>query len=589
MGQFFKFLFASCLGTILAGLVLSFVAFSMVGGLIASSEKTAPVSSNSVLEFKFDQPIPERTNNLEMNPFDIDNQYILGLQDYITSIERAKNDNDIKGIFLNLEFGGTGLATASALRDALVDFKESGKFIIAYSKYYTQGAYYLGSVADKVYINPVGNLDLHGLSAMTPFYKSMLDKVGVEMKVFYAGKFKSATEPFRRYEMSDESKLQLRAFLDPAFNDFLQDIATSRNKTVAELRGYADDLLIRTADDAVKYGLVDKVAYIDEIQAEMRELIGLEDEDKVPGINFADYHKATKPTLDLSIKNKIAVVYAEGAINMGEGDPGTTGDEKYVKILQKVRKDDKIKAIVLRVNSPGGSPVASENIWRELELSQAAGKKVVVSMGDYAASGGYYISCGADKIYAEENTLTGSIGVFMMIPNTHELMADKIGMTFDTVKTTRNSQGLNTYFDMSQAEKDFLNGNIQSTYALFKKRVAEGRGMTEAAVEEIAQGRVWSGEDGKRVGLVDELGGLNDAIAEAANLAGLEEYRTTEYPRVKEPLQQFIEELTGEDKAITHKILQQEMGSFYPHYKQVKQMMSMKGVQATLPVMVELK
>jgi protease-4 len=589
MGQFFKFLFASCLGTILAGLVLSFVAFSVVGGMVASAEKTAPVSSNSVLEFKFDQAIPERTNNLEMNPFDLENQYILGLQDYITSIERAKTDDDIKGIFLNLEFGGTGLATASALREALVDFKESGKFIIAYSKYYTQGAYYLGSVADKVYINPVGNLDMHGLSAMTPFYKSMLDKVGVEMKVFYAGKYKSATEPFRRYEMSDESKLQLRAFLDPAFDSFLQDIATSRGKTVAELRNYTDDLLIRTADDAVKYGLVDKTAYYDEIQAEMRELIGMEDDDKVPGINFADYHKATKPSLDFSVKNKIAVVYAEGAINMGDGEPGSVGDEQYVKILQKVRKDDNIKAIVMRVNSPGGSPVASENIWRELELSQEAGKKVVVSMGDYAASGGYYISCGADKIYAEDNTLTGSIGVFMMIPNTHELMADKIGMTFDTVKTTRNSQGLNTYFDMSQAEIDFLNGNIQSTYALFKKRVAEGRNMTEEAVEAVAQGRVWSGADGKRVGLVDELGGLDDAIAEAATLAGLEEYRTTEYPRVKEPLQKFLEEITGEDKAITHKILQQEMGEFYPHYKRVKEMMSMKGVQATLPVMVELK
>lgn len=589
MGQFFKFLFASCLGTILAGIALSFVAFSVVGGMVASTEQVKPVSTNSVIEFNFAQPIPERTNNLEMNPFDIKNQYVLGLQDYIKSIEHAKTDDDIKGIFLNLEFGGAGLATASALREALVDFKESGKFIIAYSKYYTQGAYYLGSVADKVYINPVGNVDMHGLSAMVPFYKTMLDNVGVEMKVFYAGKFKSATEPFRRYEMSDESKMQLRAFLDPAFDSFLQDIATSRGKTVAELRALTDDLLIRTPDDAVKYGLVDKTAYYDEIQAEMRELIGLEDDNKIPSINFADYYKATKPGLNLSIKNKIAVIYAEGAINMGEGDPGTVGDDKYVKILQKVRKDDKIKAIVMRVNSPGGSPVASENIWRELELAQEEGKKVVVSMGDYAASGGYYISCGADKIYAEDNTLTGSIGVFMMIPNTRELMADKIGMTFDTVLTTNNSQGLNTYFDMSQAEIDFLNGNIQSTYALFKKRVAEGRNMTEAQVEEIAQGRVWSGTDGKSVGLVDEIGGLNEAIASAADLAGLSEYRTTEYPRVKEPLQQLLEEFTGEDKSITHKILQQEMGELYPHYKNIKTIMNMKGVQATLPVMVELK
>ena len=589
MGQFFKFLFASCLGTILAGIALSFVAFSVIGGMVASTENTKPVTSNSVIEFKFDQMIPERTNNLEMNPFDLENQYILGLQDYIYSIENAKTDDNIKGIFLNLEFGGTGLATASALRDALVDFKESGKFIIAYAKYYTQGAYYLGSVADKVYINPVGALDLHGLSAMTPFYKEMLDNIGVKMQVFYAGKYKSATEPYRRYEMSDESKYQLREFLDPAFDGFLADIGASRNKTVAELRGYADDLLIRTADDAVKYGLVDGIAYYDEVQGEMRELIGLEEDDNIPAVQFADYYKANKPSLNLSIKNKIAVVYAEGAINTGEGEPGTIWDEKYVKILQKVRKDDKIKAIVMRVNSPGGSPVASENIWRELELSQEAGKKVVVSMGDYAASGGYYISCGADKIYAESNTLTGSIGVFMMLPNTQGLMADKIGMTFDTVKTTRNSQGLNTYFAPSEAEEAFLNGNIQNTYALFKKRVSDGRNLTMDQVEEIAQGRVWSGEDGKEVGLVDELGGLQEAIIAAADLAGLDEYRTTEYPRIKEPLQQFLEKVTGEDNTLRVNILQQEMGEFYPHYKRVKEMMQMQGVQATLPIVVELK
>jgi len=589
MGQFFKFLFASCLGTILAGVVLMFIGFSVIGGMVADAEGVKPVSSNSVIEYNFNQMIPERTNNLEMNPFDLEQQYILGLQDYIYSIENAKTDDNVKGIFLNLEFGGTGLATASALRDALLDFKGSGKFIIAYSKYYTQGSYYLGSVADKVYINPVGNLDLHGLSAMTPFYKKFMDKIGVKMQVFYAGKYKSATEPYRRYEMSDESKYQLREFLDPAFDDFLSDIAASRNKTVAELKGYAANLSIRTADDAVQYGLVDGIAYYDELQSEMQGLIGLEGDDKIPSVQFADYFKANKPKLNLSVKNKVAVVYSEGAIVMGEGDAGETGDEKYVKILQKVRKDDKVKAIVLRVNSPGGSPVASENIWRELELAQELGKKVVVSMGDYAASGGYYISCGADKIYAEPNTLTGSIGVFMMLPNTHELMADNIGMTFDTVKTTRNSQGLNTYFEPSEAEAAFLNGNIASTYALFKRRVADGRNMTEAQVEEIAQGRVWSGADGKNIGLVDELGGLNDAIAAAADLAGLEEYRTTEYPRIKEPLQQLLEELTGEDKSIKANILQQELGEFYPHYKRVKGMMNMKGLQATLPVIVELK
>ncbi|MCR9289467.1 MAG: signal peptide peptidase SppA [Bacteroidetes bacterium] len=592
MAQFFKFLFASCLGVMLASVVLMLLGFAFIGGLISSqAESTVSLKPNSVLKIKFDKPIPEQTNNLEMNPFDLENQKILGLNAIVETIENAAGDDNIKGIYLDLEsIAGGGLSTTGVIRDALLAFKESGKFIVANSKYYSQGTYYLASAADKVFLNPAGSIDLHGFSATVPFYKTMLENIGVEMQVFYAGQYKSATEPFRRYSMSEQSKKQTREFLQPAFEDFLNEIGSSRNKTYEELWDMANELKIKTSEDALNYGLVDELGYYDHVVKEMKDKIGLEAEDDLFYIGLTDYALTVKPKTDFSIKNKIAVIYGEGAIITGKGEPGNIGDEKYTKFIRKARKDKKVKAIVFRVNSPGGSPIASENILREIELAKEAGKPVVVSMGDYAASGGYYVACEADHIFAEENTLTGSIGVFMMLPNAQKLMKEKIGMTFDTVKTTQYSNGLGIYYDLAPAEVAFLNATTQNYYKLFKQRVAEGRNLTPEAVEKIAQGRVWTGEAATKIGLVDGVGGIDEALAKAADLAGLDEYRTVEYPEVKEPIEMLMEELTGSmPGTVKAKILEAELGDYYSDYKEIKEMMNMKGVQARCPIKIEFQ
>jgi protease-4 len=591
MKQFFQFVFASCLGVILASVVIFFFSFIIMAAIAgSSSEKKVSLDANSVLHLTFGKPIPEQTNNLEMNPFDLKNQEILGLNDLVASIEHAAGDNKIKGVYLHLENGiGAGLATAATLRNALVKFKESGKFVVAYSKSYTQGAYYLASVADKIYVNPMGSIDFHGFSATIPFFKEMLDKVGVKMQIFYAGNFKSATEPYRLDKMSDENRLQMREFLEPVYKRFLEDIGKSRNKSVAELRSIADELKVRNADDAVKYGLADAVGYSDDVSTELKQRLGLDKGDKVHVISIEDYKHTFRKKKDYAAKDKIALVFAEGAIYANEGERGTIVDDDYIKTLRKIREDESFKAIVLRINSPGGSALASENIWRELSLAKEAGKKVVVSMGDYAASGGYYIACMADKIVAEPNTLTGSIGVFQMIPNARSLMDDKLGISMDTVKTARFSTRLNVFYELTPEEQAYMQNSTNEIYEIFLGRVGEGRKMKRDEVHAVAQGRIWTGTKAKELGLVDEIGDLNRAIELAVELSGIEKYRVSEFPYQKEPLQEFIEEFTGQsdDDAVKSKIIEEEMGGFYPMYRHLKDLMNMKGVQARLPVLIQ--
>lgn len=592
MNNFTRIVFGSCVGFAIALMAMVGIGFLLMVGLAGSgSGSTAKVEKNSVLHLTLNKPVPEQTNNLEMNPFDLSNKDILGLNDIERALEHAATDDKIKGVFLNLDSGlPTGITQAAALRKYLTEFKESGKFIVAYSKYYSQGAYYMSSVADKVYVNPLGGVDLHGFSATIPFFKEMLDKVGIKMQVFYAGDFKSATEPYRLTEMSDSNRLQLREYLEPVFNNFLSDIGKSRGKSVAELRAIADGLKLRTPKDAVELGLADEVGYLDDVLSDIRSRLEVDEDDKLNTISLEDYAGSFSPKRNKA-KDKIAVVYAEGAIYHTDNERGTIVDNKYVKMLRKLRKDDKVKAIVLRVNSPGGSAIASENIWRELSLAKEDGKPVVVSMGNYAASGGYYISCMADKIYAEPNTLTGSIGVFQMIPNTYELFNDKLGISFDTVKTTKHSTGLNTYFEIAGEEDAFMRENTKTIYDIFLQRVADGRDMTPDEVHLIAKGRVWVGTKAKEIGLVDEIGDINDAIAAAAELAELEEYKTPEYPRQPEPMEEFLKELTGQsdDDAIRTSLLKKEFGEHYEMYQHIKDMMEMKGVQARLPVLIEFR
>ncbi|MCB0704859.1 MAG: signal peptide peptidase SppA [Saprospiraceae bacterium] len=587
MPTFLKQLLASCLGVLLALGVLILIGVGIVARLSDQASKPPKIAANTVLHLKFDKQIPERTNNLEMNPFDFSNQKILGLQDIVRTIRQAKTDDEIRGIFLELQGSTYGHATMHALHDVLVEFKESGKFIIAYGDYFEQGGYYLSAVADQVIVNPMGDFSFRGFAAIIPFFKNMLDKVGVKMQVFYAGQYKSATEPYRLSEMSDANRLQVREFMEDLFQNYLADIAQHRNIPFDELRSLSDNFKIQKVEDAAQYGLVDQLGYKDEAISWMRNKLGLEQSDELPMVELEAYYLASKEPTNFRINDKIAILYSEGNIIMGEGDPGTIGDQKYTKLIQDIREDDDIKAVVLRINSPGGSALASENIWRELQLLREAHKPLVVSMGDYAASGGYYIACLGDSILANANTLTGSIGVFNILPNARELLNDHLGITFDTVNTGSNSTGLTPFFDLAAADAEWLQTSVDSIYEHFLQRVGEGRGMTRDAVHEIAQGRVWTGQKAQQIGLVDQLGDLDDAIDIAAYLSGLEDYRLAEYPEIQDPLQAFVKELTGgEETGIQSQLLQQQLGAYYPYYQQLETLKQLKGYQALLPFFV---
>ena len=594
MQQFFKFVFASCLGVLLSTLVLSFLAIALVGGAAASlgSKEAVSVRPNSVLELNFNAALPEKTNNVAQDGFTLENDDIVGLFDMLEAIEHAKTDDDIKGIYLDLNGVPGGMATRSNLRDALIDFKESGKFIVAYSKYYTQSAYYLASVADDISVHPVGGIDFRGFGMQVPFFKNALDKLGVKMEVYYAGQFKSATEPYRLTEMSAQNRRQVREYLEPLYQIFLNDIGESRDIAPAEVRRIANEWLVREAEDAVKYKLADRVGYKDEVLDVLREKLGLDSGDKVYKVNIEDYVGKAGTSTDYSIKDKIAVIYAEGTIVMGKDATGSVADDDYGPMIRKIRQDDKIKGIVLRVNSPGGSALTSESIWRELSLAMEEGKPVVVSMGDYAASGGYYIACMADKIFAEPNTITGSIGIFAMIPNASELLNNKIGVSLDTLNLGQYASSFNLFHNHAPKESAILQQMTDSGYEMFLKRVADGRDMTRDEVHAIAQGRVWTGEKAKEIGLVDELGGLEEAIAEAKKLANLENYRVTEYPKVKDPFQQFMDkwlDLPSPNAAASQAMLKAEMGELYPYYQHLKEIREMKGPQARLPFLIDIQ
>lgn len=598
MQQFFKFVFASCLGVLLSMLVLSFLAIALVGGAAASvgTKEQVTVRPNSVLELNFNAIFPEKTNNVAQEGFTFENKDVVGLFDVLAAIEHAKTDDDIKGIYLDLDFAPGGMSTRSNLRDALLDFKESGKFIVAHADFYTQSAYYLASVADDISVHPtsmLGGVEFTGFGRQIPFYKNALDKLGVKMEVYYAGQFKSATEPYRLTEMSEQNRKQIREYLSPLYEKFLADISQSRDITIPELKRIANEWLIRDPKDAVKHKLVDRVAYKDEVLDLLREKIGLEDKDKIYKVGLEDYAAKAKPSTDFSVKDKIAVIYAEGTITSGKDVPGSITDDDYAPMIRKIRKDDKIKGIVLRVNSPGGSALSSESIWRELSLASEEGKPVVVSMGDYAASGGYYIACMADKIYAEPTTITGSIGIFSMIPNASNLLQNKLGLSLDTLNLATHASALNSlpFHDHSPKFKEVFQEMTDEGYEQFLGRVATGRDMTRDEVHAIAQGRVWTGEKAMELGLVDELGGLDAAIAEAKELANLDQYRITEYPKVKDPLQQFMDKWLNPNNATTsarQAVLQAEMGEFYPYYQQLKEITEMKGPQARMPIMMEL-
>ncbi len=589
MKGFLKYTLATIVGVILASIIGFFLFFGVVGSIISSTQdKTVKIKPNTVLQIKLDKQIVDRTSNNPMENFNFQSfqpEPHLGLNDILKNIEAAKTDDNIKGIYLDLTVIKTGIATIEEIRDALLDFKKSNKFIISYADYYTQASYYLSSVADKIYVNPQGIIELKGLHAELMFFKGTLKKLEIEPEIIRHGKFKSAVEPFMLEKMSDANREQYNTFMGSIWDKFLQGISEQRNISINDLTKYADNLTIRNPKSALKYHIVDGLKYKDEIISELKNLVKIEQNKKLKIISLTKYTNVPKTHKYKHLsKNKIAVIYAQGEINMGKGTDKTIGSEKLSQTIRKARLDSTIKAVVLRVNSPGGSALASEVIWREVYLTKLV-KPVIASMGDVAASGGYYISCAADTIVASPNTITGSIGVFGILLNGEKFLKNKLGITVDRVKTNKYADFGSFTRPMTGAERDIIQTGVEDIYDTFLTHVADGRNMTKDAVDEIGQGRVWSGVNAKKNGLIDVFGGLNKAIEIAAEKANLEKYRIVSLPKQVDPFSQIMKQLKGD---IELSILKNKLGSDYKYYDKLQKLTKIEGFQARLPFDIDI-
>jgi len=583
--KFLRNLLAAILGTLIA-LFLILMIFAGIGAAMGDDKKVE-VKSNSVLTLKFDAAIKDYAPKSD-NPFDEllgENDSKMALAKIINAIENAKTDDNIKGISIESLNLNAGIAQVQAIRNKLVDFKESGKFITAYSDVFTQKNYYLSSVADSIFVNPVGMVDFHGLTSERMYFKDFQDKYGVKMEVIRHGKYKSAMEGFIANEMSDANREQTESFLNSIWGEFLEDIAISRNKTVAELNAIADDLGTRSTSLAISNGMIDNAIYIDEYRAMLKSKTGIEADKKLVTITLQDYISTGKGRIKSTASDKVAILYAQGEIKYGKGDENYIGQESINKALKKLRKDKKVKAIVLRINSPGGSALASDLIWREIELTKKE-KPVVVSMGNLAASGGYYIACNADKIYAEPTTITGSIGVFGAIPNFTGVV-NNMGINAEQVSTNKGPS-YSAFEPLTQEFHDYVKGSIDDIYVTFINHVSEGRDMSFEAVDAIAQGRVWTGKEALSIGLVDELGNLDDAVAHAASLADITDYKTTEYPRYKKDFKDVFK--ANPFMQSKEAMIIEEIGAEnYKVYKELQSFATMKGAQTRMPYTMEIK
>jgi protease IV len=563
--------------------------FGLLGIIASSSEKEVKLKENTVLHLNLNgRVLVERTSEDDFdfssfgNPFG--NQMSAGLVNLKKAIYEAKTNDKIKGIYLNTGLILAGQANILELREALEDFKASGKFILAYDEAYSEGGYFLASVADEIFLNPLGGIDFNGFAAESIFFKGLFDKVGIEPEVFRVGEFKSAVEPFILDKMSPENRLQTQFFLNDINSEALRRIAVSRGMTLDSLVKINQEMLVRKPKDAVTYGLATELAYEDEIHAKLRVKLGLEADADIPTINATDLGSLAK-SKNITSKNRIAVIVAEGEIIDGNME-GVISSEKFAKEIRKARKDENIKAIVLRVNSPGGSILASEVIWREMSEAKKA-KPLFVSMGEVAASGGYYISAPADTIVAQPNTITGSIGIFGLWFNVQELLNDKLGITTDVVSTGQLSDFMNPARPLTEVERSIIQSTVEDGYETFITRVAEGRGMHPDSVRKIASGRVWTGNQAKERGLVDVLGGLNTTIEIAAAKIGAEsDYRVVYYPEKKPWFEEFLNTFT--DKVQT-KILQAQLGELYPMYQDVKRIKNYQGIQVRMPQQINIK
>lgn len=589
MKQFFKFMFASMAGFLLSLFVLVLILIGIAASMVSSLNdgESVSISDNTILQITFESAIKERTDKNPLSGLDfsgIHNDKTPGLDEILKSLTKAKSDDRIKGILLELTGIEAGMATTEEIRNALLDFKKSGKFIYAYGESYSQKAYYLATVADSIYLYPTGDIDLRGLHADLMFFKGTMEKLEIKPEIIRHGKFKSAVEPFMYDKMSNENREQVTVFLNSIWKNILSGIAVSRNLEVAKLQEIADGVLARNADEAVNMHLVDKLVYYDEVLDNLKRKTGQKEKDKLNFVSLKKYTQAFVKADDFSAK-KIAVVYAYGNIVSGEGDDDESGSDRIAKALRKARLDTTIKAIVFRVNSPGGSALASDVIWRETVLAQKA-KPFIVSMGDYAASGGYYISCVADTIVARPNTITGSIGVFGLLFNAENMFKNKLGITFDSVKTGKYADLGSFHKPMSDKERQIIQDEVERIYDIFITHVSEGRKMSKAAVDSIGQGRVWTGIDAKRLGLVDVLGGLNDAIAIAAGKANLTKYRTIALPEQKEFFEKLMQDLNTEART---SFMKEQLGDSYEYYKGLNNLVKQNGILAKMPMTLEIK
>lgn len=585
MKEFLKFTLATVTGIVVTVIIGFFLLMMVIGAIIASSEKQVTVANNSMLLLKLDNQIVDRAPEdpfADLNIPGLEMVRKTGVNDILSALDKAVDDARIKCVYLNVSAFNGGMAAAEEIRDALAAFREkSDKPIYAYSDLYDQKSYYIASVADRIVLNPQGAIDFRGLGGEVMFYKNALEKLGIQVQVIRHGKFKSAVEPYMLEKMSPESREQRLVYLTSMWNHLLGGISQARNIPVDSLNHLADQVMtFRRGQQALEAGMVDTLLYKDQVLDELRKITGTAAKKGIPSIAVVDYAKVAvkKEPSSKNKQEKIAVLYASGEISPLAGDEGISG-EKFSREIRKVRQDSSYKAIVLRIDSPGGSAYDSEIIWREVKLA-AEEKVVVVSMSNVAASGGYYIACAADKIVAQPNTITGSIGIFGLIPNTSELLNEKLGITIDVVKTNEHADMPSVTRPMDAYESSLMQENIEHGYALFVSRVADGRKMEFSAVDAIGQGRVWSGENALKIGLVDTLGGLDVAVEEAAKMAGLDHYRIVSLPEMTDP---FTMLMKGGSKNVRAWFLRNELGEAWPIYEQVKKLSGMKGLYTRMP------
>lgn len=581
MLNFLKYVLATLVGL----LVFFFISILLLVGIAAASASSdeVKVAENSVLELRLDKPITERDpeNPLSELGFAFGSLSSSdGLDEIKAAIRRAKTDDNVKGIFLNMIFVDAGLAKLEEIRNELIDFKESGKFVVSYTDISTEKAYYLSSVSDKIYLNPMGTIEFNGMSSELFFFKRLLDKLNIEAQIFKVGTYKSAVEPFFLEEASDANREQLNSFLNSINNYQLQNIAKARGVDVAELKRVQDNLLVRDPEDAIEHKLITDIGYFDEAISFMKENIGIEQDAKLELVQLSKYKKV-KDNIEVSTsKNRIAVIYAEGDIVDGEGDEGNIGSRRFMDALRSARMDENVKAVVLRISSPGGSALASDVIWREIQLLKKE-KPIIASMSDYAASGGYYIAMGCDTIVAHPNTITGSIGVFGVIPNIQGFLNETMGITVDHVSTGKFADMPTITRPMTAQEQEIVQNQINQIYETFTSKAAEGRDMSQDKLKEYASGRVWSGIEAKQRNLVDMYGGLEEAIAVAAKAGNVEDdYRLKTLPARKTFFENFFSDFGAQTK---EQSIKAELGELYPYYKLYKKVSNLQGVQARMP------